>query len=69
MAFAQAANVVDMALPHEQKPITQNIANYEDTGDSTHTMKALTWQGKYNVKLSWYPLIAISNCYVHICTI
>lgn len=55
MAFARAANVVDMALPHEQKPITQNIANYEDTGDSTHTMKALTWQGKYNVKLMETP--------------
>ncbi|OKL64150.1 hypothetical protein UA08_00335 [Talaromyces atroroseus] len=53
MAFSQAANVVDINLPHEQKPITENVPNYaaDDRGDHSQTMKALTWQGKYSVKL------------------
>lgn len=54
MAFAQAANVVDKVLPHEQQPITENVANYagDSYGDHNQMMKALSWQGKYNVKIS-----------------
>lgn len=53
MAFAQAANVVESALPREQRPITTDISNYSanDYGDPSHLMKALTWQGKYSVKV------------------
>jgi threonine dehydrogenase-like Zn-dependent dehydrogenase len=53
MAFAQAANLAEKVLPHEQRPITDNISNYsaDDYGDRSQMMKALTWQGKYSVKI------------------
>lgn len=53
MAFAQAANLAEKALPHEQQPITDNVSNYsaDDYGDHSQLMKALTWQGKYSVKV------------------
>lgn len=43
-----------------QKPIvTTDISNYGDTGygDPQETMKALTWQGKNQVKLCKYLLL------------
>ncbi|KAF4985155.1 hypothetical protein F66182_16964, partial [Fusarium sp. NRRL 66182] len=54
MAFNQAANLAEQVLPHEQRPITtDNISNYatNDYGDPSQLMKALTWQGKYSVKV------------------
>lgn len=53
MAFAQSANLVEKVLPHEQQPITDNVANYagDNYGDRGQLMKAVTWQGKYSVKV------------------
>jgi hypothetical protein len=56
MATSRAANVVEKAMAHEQKPITTNVANYDadDYGDHSQKMKALTWQGKNAVKVGGY---------------
>lgn len=51
MATAQAANFVEKHMSHEQKPITDNVSNYSSYGESSQTMKALTWQGKKSVKV------------------
>jgi hypothetical protein len=51
MATSQAANLVEKRMSHEQKPITEDVPNYSSHGESSQTMKALTWQGKNNVKV------------------
>jgi sensor domain CHASE-containing protein len=51
MATSQAANLVEKRMSHEQKPITDDVPNYSSHGESSQTMKALTWQGKTNVKV------------------
>lgn len=63
MAFAQAANLAEKALPHEQRPITDNISNFsaDDYGDHSQMMKALIWQGKYSVKISMSPITRLNE--------
>ncbi|EED18040.1 glutathione-dependent formaldehyde dehydrogenase [Talaromyces stipitatus ATCC 10500] len=53
MAFSQPANLTEKVLPHEQQPITEHVSNYsaEEYGDHSQLMKALVWNGKYNVKV------------------
>lgn len=49
---SQAAYKVEQLIGHDGSSITeQDVANYEKTGDSSHTMKALVWQGKNKVKI------------------
>jgi hypothetical protein len=53
MAAARVANVAEKVTRHKQSPITTGVSNYsqDDHGDSAQKMKALTWQGKFKVKL------------------
>ncbi|ROV99588.1 hypothetical protein VPNG_07762 [Cytospora leucostoma] len=52
MAVSQAAYKVEQAIGHDGSSIVQqDISNYEKTGDTSHTMKALVWQGKNKVKV------------------
>lgn len=49
---SQAAYKVEQLIGHDGSSITeQDVANYGKTGDSSHTMKALVWQGKNKVKI------------------
>lgn len=49
---SQAAFKLEKAVGHDGSTITQqDVANYESTGDSSHTMKALVWQGKNKVEI------------------
>lgn len=52
MAASQAAYKVEQAIGHDGSSIIQqDITNYEKTGDTSRTMKALVWQGKNKVKV------------------
>ena len=53
MATSQAAHKVEQFIGHDDTSvIKQDIANYKTiAGDSSDTMKALTWQGKNTVKV------------------
>lgn len=49
---SQAAYKVEQAVGHDGSSITkQDVTNYESTGDSSHTMKALMWKGKNKVEI------------------
>lgn len=49
---SQAAFQVEKAVGHEDSTITQqDVTNYQSTGDSSQTMKALVWQGKNKVEI------------------
>lgn len=49
---SQAAYKVEQLVGHDGSSMTQqDVTNYETTGDNTHTMKALVWQGKNKVKV------------------
>jgi hypothetical protein len=54
MATSQAAYVAEKALRKDDSEaiIKQDISNYEETGDSSETMKALAWMGKNKVEVS-----------------
>jgi hypothetical protein len=45
--------------------ITTDVSNYEAKGfgDSSHTMKALTWQGKNSVKVGQSFCLALYSLY------
>lgn len=52
MSVSQAAFQAEKAVGHDDTTITkQDVTNYESTGDNTHTMKALVWQGKNKVEV------------------
>jgi len=56
MAVSQAAYAVEKAIGHQGDEVTaQDVANYSQTGDSSKTMKALTWQGKNTVTMEDVP--------------
>ena len=57
MSMAQAANLVEKALGHNDNAITeQDMTNpardREKYGDPSENMKALAWVGKNNVQMS-----------------
>ncbi len=52
MATSQAAYGAEKAIGHDGSAITQqDVATYHDTGDKSHLMKALVWQGKNKVEV------------------
>jgi hypothetical protein len=56
MATSRAANLVEQAVGHDGSAvIQQDVASYEQTGDKSETMKALTWQGKNKVQVIDLP--------------
>ncbi|KAJ9156019.1 Alcohol dehydrogenase GroES-like domain-containing protein [Pleurostoma richardsiae] len=56
MATSRAANLVEQAVGHDGSAIIQqDVASYEQTGDKSETMKALTWQGKNKVQVIDLP--------------
>lgn len=60
MALSRAANVVELALGHNENAITeQDVSNpNRDTdkyGDPNENMKALVWMGKNSVKVVETP--------------
>lgn len=53
MSVSQAAHKAEQAIGHDGSSVTrQDVASYQQTGDSSETMKALTWQGKNKVQMS-----------------
>jgi len=56
MAVSQAAYGLEKAIGHDGSSIIQqDIANYSKAGDPQHTMKALCWMGKNDVKVLDVP--------------
>ncbi|KAI0120987.1 chaperonin 10-like protein [Xylariales sp. AK1849] len=52
MATSQAAYAAEKAIGHDGTSIlTQDIANYQESGDPNETMKALVWMGKNKVEV------------------
>ena len=64
MALSQAAAKAEQAIGHDDNAVTEQdvtnpARNREKYGDpSGETMKALTWQGKNEVKVSKYAPLA-----------
>ncbi|KAH7313868.1 chaperonin 10-like protein [Stachybotrys elegans] len=56
MATSRAAYAAEKAIGHDDNAIIeQDVSNYSGVGDSSETMKALTWQGKNKVEMSDVP--------------
>jgi hypothetical protein len=52
MATSQAAYALEKAVGHDDSAILQqDVSNYNKTGDSNQTMKALCWMGKGKVQV------------------
>ena len=59
MAASQAAYQVEKVVGHGDNAVTeQDVTSYEQTGDSSETMKALAWMGKNKVKIG-APSVAL----------
>lgn len=56
MTTARLANLAETAMGHDGSSLTQqDVSSYIETGDTQHTMKALTWQGKNKVAVLDLP--------------
>ncbi|KAK0615164.1 chaperonin 10-like protein [Bombardia bombarda] len=55
MATSQLAYAAEKAIGHDTEHIQQDISNYDETGESEETMKALVWQGKQKVEVLDVP--------------
>ena len=57
MATSQVAYGVEKAVGHDDSAILQqDVSNYNETGDSSQTMKALCWMGKGKVQVGWWQI-------------
>ena len=56
MATSRIANLAEQSMGHDGSSLTeQGVSSYIETGDASHTMKALTWQGKNKVQVLDVP--------------
>ncbi|CAK7213442.1 hypothetical protein SBRCBS47491_001800 [Sporothrix bragantina] len=56
MATSKLTNLAEKVIGHDDSATTQqDVSDYKQTGDSSATMKALTWQGKNKVQVLDMP--------------
>ena len=56
MATAKLTNLPEQIVGHDGSAATQqDVSSYEQTGNASQTMKALTWQGKNSVEVRDMP--------------